>query len=58
MFRTSKFTARGLTLVEMLITIMLISIMLAAIWAVYGAGIKVYYGQVSRYDIKHHQESE
>ncbi|MDP3791433.1 MAG: prepilin-type N-terminal cleavage/methylation domain-containing protein [Candidatus Omnitrophota bacterium] len=48
MFRTSK----GLTLIELLISILLISVMLGAVWLIYSAGFNVFYSQVSRYDIK------
>ena len=45
-------TSKGLTLIELLISIMLISAMLGAVWVIYSTGLKVFYGQVSRYDIK------
>lgn len=48
MFRTFK----GLTLIELLISVMLISVMLGAVWLIYSAGFNVFYNQVSRYDIK------
>jgi len=48
----AETTKKGLTLIELLISIMLISAMLGAIWVVYSTGFNVFYGQVSRYDIK------
>jgi prepilin-type N-terminal cleavage/methylation domain-containing protein len=48
MFRTSK----GLTLIELLISVVLISAMLGGVWTVYSVGFNVFYGQLSRYDIK------
>lgn len=42
----------GLTLIELLISIMLISAMLGAMWVIYNTGFDVFYGQLSRYDIK------
>jgi prepilin-type N-terminal cleavage/methylation domain-containing protein len=47
-----RSTERGLTLIELLISIMLISAMLGAVWAIYSAGFNIFYGQLSRYDIK------
>jgi prepilin-type N-terminal cleavage/methylation domain-containing protein len=46
------FAKRGLTLIELLISIVLISAMLGAVWTVYSTGFQVFYGQLSRYDIK------
>lgn len=43
---------RGLTLIELLISILLISVMLGAVWIIYSTGYKVYYGQLSREDLK------
>jgi Tfp pilus assembly protein PilV len=45
-------TSKGLTLIELLISVMLISAMLGAIWAIYSVGSEVFYGQLSRYGIK------
>lgn len=42
----------GITLIELLISMMLISAMLGAIWVVYSTGFEVFSGQLSRYDIK------
>jgi len=42
----------GLTLIELLISILLISLMLIAVSAIYSTGYKVYYGQLSRENIK------
>lgn len=54
MSRTSKERSpwRGLTLIELLISVLLISAMLEAIWVVYSTGSNVFSGQLSRYDIK------
>jgi len=48
----AETTKKGLTLIELLISVMLISAMLGAVWAIYSTGSKVFYGQLSRYDIK------
>lgn len=48
----SRRHRNGLTLIELLISVMLISVMLGAIWMIYGTGTKVFYSQASRYDIK------
>ncbi|MCX5665675.1 MAG: prepilin-type N-terminal cleavage/methylation domain-containing protein [Candidatus Omnitrophica bacterium] len=45
-------TSKGLTLIELLISVMLISVILGAIWVVYSTGVIVFSGQTSRYDIK------
>lgn len=45
-------TSKGITLVELLISVMLISVMLGAMWVVYSMGSKIFYGQLSRYNIK------
>ncbi len=45
-------TSKGLTLIELLISVMLISVILGAIWVVYSTGFIVFSGQTSRYDIK------
>lgn len=45
-------TSKGLTLLELIISVLLISIMLSAVWTIYHAGFTVFYNQVSRYDIK------
>jgi prepilin-type N-terminal cleavage/methylation domain-containing protein len=45
-------TSKGLTLIELLISVALISVMLGAVWVVYSTGLSVFYGQLSRYDIK------
>jgi prepilin-type N-terminal cleavage/methylation domain-containing protein len=42
----------GLTLIELLISVMLISVMLVAVWMVYSAGFGAFYTQLARYDIK------
>ncbi len=47
--RTSE---KGLTLIELLISILLVSVMLGAIWIVFNTSFKVFYGQNSRQDIK------
>lgn len=47
-----RFTTKGLTLIELLISILLISLMLIAVWAIYSTGYKVYYGQLARENIK------
>lgn len=45
-------TSKGLTLLELIISVLLISIMLVAVWTIYHTGFTVFYNQVSRYDIK------
>lgn len=45
-------TSKGLTLIELLISVMLVSAMLGAAWLIFSAGFGVFYGQLSRYDIK------
>lgn len=45
-------TSKGLTLIELLISILLISAMLGAIWAIYHTGQSVFYSQYSRENIK------
>jgi len=42
----------GLTLLELLVTLALISVLLGAIWLVFYSGSKVFYGQWSRIGIK------
>ena len=49
---TVRSTDKGLTLIELLISVMLISAMLGAVWVIYSTGFDVFYGQLSRYDIK------
>lgn len=49
---SDKCTKKGLTLIELLISVLLISAMLIAVWAIYSTGFKVFYNQISRYDIK------
>lgn len=46
------FMKNGLTLIELLISIMLVSAVLGAIWMIYGTGLEVFYNQMFRYDIK------
>ena len=48
----SQVRKNGLTLIELLISVTLISAMLGAVWAIYSTGFDVFYGQLSRYDIK------
>lgn len=48
MFRTSK----GLTLIELLISVLLISAMLGAIWVIFHTGLQVFYGTLGRQDIQ------
>lgn len=47
MFRTHKYQT-GFTLIELVITILLVSFLLVAVWMVYDAGFKVFYGQARR----------
>ncbi len=44
--------SKGLTLLELIISVLLISVMLGAVWVIYDTGFKVFYNQLSRYDIK------
>ena len=41
-----------MTLLELLLSMLMISAMLIAVWAIYSTGVRVFYGQVARYDIK------
>lgn len=43
---------RGLTLIELMISVLLISSMLIAVWVIFDAGYKVYYGTYARQNIK------
>ena len=43
---------RGLTLIELLISMLLISLMLTAVWAIYNTGYTVFYGQYGRQNIE------
>ncbi len=43
---------KGLTLIELLITVLLVSVMLGAVWIIYSTGFTIFYGQQSRQDIK------
>jgi len=43
---------KGLTLIELLISAMIVSAMLGAVWMVYSTSLKVFYGQHSRQNIK------
>lgn len=54
MFQIPKIQTakKGLTLIELLISILLISAMLVAIWAIYHTGYAVFYGQYARQNIK------
>ena len=45
-------TSKGLTLLELMISVLLIASMLFAVWTIYHTGFTVFYNQVSRYDIK------
>ncbi len=45
-------TSKGLTLLELLISVSLISIMLGAVWIIYHTGYDVFYSQYSRQNIK------
>ena len=45
-------TPKGLTLIELLISSLLISIMLGAIWMIFHTGYTVFYGQYARQNIK------
>lgn len=47
-----KHRCKAITLVELLISVMLISLMLVAVWAIYGTGYNVFYGQYARQNIK------
>lgn len=47
-----RITKAGLTLIELLISVLLISVMLGAVWVIYQTGFDVYYGQISRENIK------
>lgn len=51
MFKT-RTAKNGLTLIELLISVLLISTMLGTVWAIYHTGFTVFYNQLSRYDIK------
>lgn len=44
--------AHGLTLIELVASVLLISALLGAVYMIYGTGYKVYYSQLSREDIK------
>lgn len=48
MFRTHK----ALTLIELLISVLLISVMLGAVWLIYHTGFQVFYSQYARENIK------
>ncbi|MFH0763588.1 MAG: prepilin-type N-terminal cleavage/methylation domain-containing protein [Candidatus Omnitrophota bacterium] len=54
MSRIHKMRAdkRGLTLIELIISVALIAIMLGAVWVVYNTSYNVFYGQFSRQNIK------
>ena len=45
-------TSKALTLIELLISVLLISAILGATWIIYSTGFKVFSNQLSRYDIK------
>ena len=47
-----RHTGSGFTLLELLVTITLISILLSAIWMVYNAGFKTFYAQGTRSGVK------
>ena len=44
--------SKGLTLIEMLISIVLVSAMLGAIWVVFNTGFQVFYNTLGRQDIQ------
>jgi len=50
MYQTSD--RRGLTLIELLIAALLVSVLLGAVWIVYNTGFRVFYGQWTRSGIK------
>jgi prepilin-type N-terminal cleavage/methylation domain-containing protein len=48
----SQVRKSGLTLIELLISVVLISAMLGAVWVIYSTGFNVFYGQLYRSNIK------
>jgi Tfp pilus assembly protein PilV len=52
MIHYPRSTKKGLTLIELLISALLISAMLGAIWIIFHTGYTVFYGQYSRQNIK------
>ena len=49
---TLKRSERGLTLLELLITVMMIAALILALWAVYKANFSAFYSQATRSNIK------